>query len=139
MLGVGGVHLFDGGGDAAGLLDGVHGRFDRIQRAGHPGCEKCWQNADRPACPRAPEPRDPDTFWLDTPVRPELAKATSTLRVEWTFAENCPLPRTIGYIPIGGVKLLSEYLRLATEPARVPDAWAHPFRARMLGQVGLSR
>jgi len=138
-LGVGRVYLLDGCRDAAGLLDGQHGRFDRIQRAGHPRCEKRRQKADRAACPRTPEPRDPDAFWLDTPVRPELAKATSTLRVKRTLAENCPLPRAIGYIPIGGVELLSEYLHVATEPARGLDAWAHPFRARMLRQVGRSR
>src|SRR5512139_385274 len=138
-LSVGGMHLLGGGGDAAGLLDGVHGRFDRIQRAGHPRCEKRRQKADRPARQRTPEPGYADPFWLDTPVRPELAKTTSTLRVKRTLAENCPLPRAIGYIPIGGDSLRQEYLHVAIEPARGLDAWAHPFRARMLRQVRLSR
>lgn len=35
-LGVGRVYLLDGCGDAAGLLDGEHDRFDLIERAGHP-------------------------------------------------------------------------------------------------------
>jgi hypothetical protein len=49
-----------------------------------------------------------------------------------TFAKNCPLPRAIGYIPIGGDELLAEYLHVAIGPARVPDAWAYSFAARML-------
>jgi hypothetical protein len=47
------------------------------------------------------------------------------LRVKRTFAENCPLPRAIGYIPIGGDELLAEYLHVAIGPARGSDAWAH--------------
>jgi hypothetical protein len=56
-----------------------------------------------------------------------------------TLAENCPLPRAIGYIPIGGDELLAEYLHVAIEPARGPDAWAHSFAARMFRQVVISR
>jgi hypothetical protein len=43
------------------------------------------------------------------------------------FTENCPLPRAIGYIAIGGGEFLSENLHVAIGPARVLDAWAHSF------------
>jgi hypothetical protein len=133
------VYLLDGCGEAAGLLDGEHERFDLIERAGHPRSQERRQKADRPPRQRTPEPRHTDPFWRDTPVCPELAEAASTLRMEWTFAENCLFPRAIGYIPIGGVETFPECLHVATEPTRGPDAWAHPFQACMLFQVGVSR